>query len=350
MHTRLDRLTALRWVAALLVFGCHLNLVVLQVGRLGRLTSQGVAGVDFFFVLSGFVLAWSHRPGDSARPFYRRRAARILPLYLLAWLAGALASPLLHGSSLAQQLPSLFLVQAWVPSFPIYFAGATVLWSLSCELLFYLVFPLLIGPIVRARDTSLLRLAGAMAVLAILVPVALHPADSDEGWRYWLIYPFPVTRLCEFVLGAAAAVLVSRGALPRVRLVPALLLASVVYLASGWTPEWVQPVAAPVVPFALVIVAAAQSDLEGATRPPRWLVRLGEWSFAFYLFQLTILRVVMHWAGNPGLGARVVLSVVLFGVCLGAAAVLCELVEKPVERRLRRDRSLPVSLASAPGN
>ena len=76
---RLDSLTGLRWLAALLVFGNH-ALVVAEGTALDAarpLMRAGVVGVSFFFVLSGFVLAWSNSTAVPATTFYRRRFARI---------------------------------------------------------------------------------------------------------------------------------------------------------------------------------------------------------------------------------------------------------------------------------
>ena len=78
----LGSLTGLRFVAALLVFGRHALLLFAGTpvaGVASVVLLPASAGVSFFFVLSGFVLAWCHRSEDSPRSFYRRRFARIYP-------------------------------------------------------------------------------------------------------------------------------------------------------------------------------------------------------------------------------------------------------------------------------
>ncbi|UCN13634.1 acyltransferase family protein [Cellulomonas iranensis] len=71
-HGRLDALTGLRFLAALVVVVFHLSLnrFFLDAPALvdplqGVLRNGGWLGVTFFFVLSGFVLTWSARPGDT---------------------------------------------------------------------------------------------------------------------------------------------------------------------------------------------------------------------------------------------------------------------------------------------
>ena len=78
----LPRLTALRAFAAVFVFSYHMQLF--GVAFNGHLPFDiGYSGVSFFFILSGFVLAWSTTPGLSPWTFYRRRLARIYPIYLV---------------------------------------------------------------------------------------------------------------------------------------------------------------------------------------------------------------------------------------------------------------------------
>ena len=85
---------------------------------------SGAVGVSFFFVLSGFVLTWLARPGETAHRVWRRRAAKIYPNHAVTWavalagmilLAGHEASPLAVWSNLA-------LTQAWFPDQQIYFS------------------------------------------------------------------------------------------------------------------------------------------------------------------------------------------------------------------------------------
>lgn len=69
---RLDSLTGLRFLAALAVFFYHTVTLCppgIPKSVLSVVAAQGLVGVSFFFILSGFVLSWSHRPDDSPRAF-----------------------------------------------------------------------------------------------------------------------------------------------------------------------------------------------------------------------------------------------------------------------------------------
>jgi len=104
---------------------------------------QGATGVDFFFVLSGFVLTWSARPGTQARTVWRRRAAKVVPNHVVTWVIAVGGMIFLdpRGVSAVSSVVGLFLLQAWVPAQSVYYAGNTPAWSLSCEMAFYFAFP-----------------------------------------------------------------------------------------------------------------------------------------------------------------------------------------------------------------
>lgn len=109
LRTDLPRLTSLRAFAALAVFGFHCG-TVLNWAVAQRLAGVGYVGVSFFFVLSGFVFAWSIPPGRPARDFYRRRLARVYTMHLVTASA---ARALFSSRSAWAVVSNLLLVHAW---------------------------------------------------------------------------------------------------------------------------------------------------------------------------------------------------------------------------------------------
>jgi peptidoglycan/LPS O-acetylase OafA/YrhL len=163
---RLNSLTGLRFLAALVVVLQHATRHFAQVPVLSELFDQGAVGVTFFFILSGFVLTWSHKPVRSKWNFYRNRFARVYPLHLLTLL---LSIPLVLAAqefSWTSLVATVLLLQAWSPDRMVQFAMNGPSWSLSCEAFFYAVFPFLITPISRLRRISIVR--QAIALVAIL--------------------------------------------------------------------------------------------------------------------------------------------------------------------------------------
>lgn len=343
---RLPSLTSLRWFAALWVFVAHAPhvLVVDQEGAAADVINRiGAPGVSFFFVLSGFVLLWSHRQGDRPLRFYRRRVARIVPAYWAATLISAAVLALLYSvglRSVAESLIPLSLVQAWVPHEDVYYSGVAVGWSLSVEAFFYAVFPLLVVVVAPLGRRHALVAATVVTAMTVALPAAVLASGARGDRAYWLVGVAPPVRLGEFVLGMLLAVLLSAGV--RVPVGPALaaVVAVVASGLAGAAPDYLHIVAVTIVPVALLIAACAQADLDGRPlallRSP-WLLRLGQWSYAFYLLHIVALLVAERLlAGRDvALAPRLVILGAALAASIAASAALFRFVEYPLERRFR---------------
>jgi peptidoglycan/LPS O-acetylase OafA/YrhL len=351
---RLESLTSLRFFAAFAVFAFHVP-IVFPLGSastsIESMFSSGLVGVSFFFVLSGFVLTWTHRAGDSPSAFWRRRVARIAPNHVVAWFI-ALAVVLLveHDTVPLRGAGAAFLlVQAWVPYQWVYFAVNAVLWSLSCEVFFYLVFPWLIA--VVSRIPPRLRRVAMVAVVVTLVVWALAATAMFDAERmHWAVYIFPPARLLEFVLGMLLALELRAGTWPTMSPVGPAVATAAAFVLAQHTPDALTYVSVTVVPFTLLIGAAAQADLAGRPSPLRRpvLVTLGHWSYAFYLLHALVLRAAFELEpsmdGIKGWGW----VAVLLAVSIAASGVLYTLVERPLERRLRAPSTSRAPAAPAP--
>lgn len=347
---RLDSLTGLRFLAAFVVFALHVVVFfpALAYHAVVRLVSQGGTGVSFFFVLSGFVLTWSHRDGDPALSFLRRRVARIVPSHVVVWaVTGVLLAAISLFPRRAAVVASLFLVSPWVPNVPFVETMNVPAWSLGCEMFFYALFPLLLPRLLRLtspqRKVLILALVGFMLVLATVTSPATYPTT-----RYWAVYFFPPSRLPEFIIGMLLALEVSAQTWPKVRLRWAAAFAVAGYLAAGWLP-WPYSIAAvTVVPFSVLIAAAAQRDSSPASskRPDflasSALVRLGVWSYCFYLVHWPVFIAVTHlFPGRHTPSRSLELAAATFVAALAAAALLHRAVERPMERLLRGGAETP---------
>jgi peptidoglycan/LPS O-acetylase OafA/YrhL len=291
--------------------------------------------VSFFFVLSGFVLAWSARPGDTVTGFWRRRLVKVWPNHAVT----AVATLALLAA--AGQLPSLFavaanltLTQAWIPAQPVYFGLNTPSWSLSCEALFYLCFPLL-SPLVGRLSGRWLWPATLVAFAAIWAVPAVTQMLST-GLRYWVVFVCPPVRMIEFVAGILIARIVREGRWIRLGAVPAAILAAASYLVAGRVGGPYSYVAITVVALTLLIAAVAAADVAGRFTPlrSRLMVRLGELSFAFYLTHHLVIRVLTRRLGQHGwsIPAGIGVAILMLVGSLAAAWLLWRLVERPAMR------------------
>ncbi|MFC1435189.1 acyltransferase family protein [Streptacidiphilus sp. N1-3] len=356
---RLPSLTGLRFAAAFLVFGFHLQIAHLFPARsegdhvLSLLFGHGAIGVSFFFILSGFVLTWSAGPRDPVRRVWRNRAAKIFPNHLVTALAalaavaagagaaaGAAGGP--GAASPEVVVPNLLLVQSWSPNPDVYFGLNTVSWSLSCEAFFYLLFPFLLRGLARLDRRALWPAAIVLTAVVWCLPLAT--AGWSEATAYWFLYVLPATRLAEFCLGMALARIVASGQWFRCPAWAAGLLLVGAYASIGYLPVRLGYVAVTVVPLALLIPALASADLGGRRTlwATRWAVLLGEVSFAFYMVHQLVIRFAVKAlhvpaAEAPGWSVPVVIAVqfALLAAALTAAALLWRIVERPLNNRLR---------------
>ncbi|MFK3980252.1 acyltransferase family protein [Micromonospora sp. NPDC050397] len=354
--SKLPSLTGLRWIAAMLVFGFHIGTMRVIAepdyqAVVGKLFTLGLSGVQFFFILSGFVLVWSARPGDTPVAFWHRRIAKIFPNHVVLWAAVLLlgvywADPF----NLKVALTNLFLVQAWNPTPGWFYSVNTVSWSLSCELFFYLCLPLVLPLIRRLRPWVLVAIIVAMPLLILsLWPGQLLVPEPD---RWWFTQVFPLVRSLEFWMGVAAAELMVRGRWRGPNLKVASVIFVVAWVAAG---QWIRAelwTTLLAVVYILVITAAADADVKGTwspwrSRPMRWL---GEVSFAYYLVHVFVVTSVMRATGNlDGFtgwrGPAATVGFLLLNLVL--AGLLFRYVETPM-MRLLGPRRRPARAATGP--
>ncbi|WP_412749941.1 acyltransferase family protein [Krasilnikovia sp. M28-CT-15] len=367
LRSRLPSLTGLRFFAALLVFCFHVTLAnspippnkpinpfadpALADATAWLFSKAGYVGVSFFFVLSGFVLTWSSREGERARPFWRRRLLKIFPNHLVMWSA----SMLLFAAAITPWtawLPNIFLVHSFFPQADIYVGVNPPSWTLCSELLFYLAFPFLIRPIRRIPVRSLwfwvaVAVAGMVAVELVtqfLIPdTPRSPITPVSTTQFWFGYIFPPSRLFEFIIGVLLARIILAGKWPAVTIPQALLATAGGYVAALYVPFLYGFTVATIVPIVALIGAVATADLRGTSRmlarpTMRWL---GEVSFGFYLCQgVTVFYVRRLLGHEDGFGTPAALAVIVLFliVTLAGGWLLYALVERPAMQRWARSR------------
>lgn len=348
---RLDALTGLRWWAAFMVFLYHMRVFAPLPGHITLIFDQGYFGVTFFFVLSGFVLTWSARPGVSTSTFYWRRFARVWPAHIAALL---FAIPVFYtfdsipqGSflkpfDLSVLLLSVVLLQGWFANVAILFSGNPAAWTLTVEALFYAVHPWMSRVNQRFLIPGSLLFAGGALLWAF-------------GYRLGVIYwpeswlsevPMPITRLPEFFFGMALAWAMRCGWRPRVH--PLLGVFAIGLALLAIVGARVIPTLMPLALFGnelftvavgLAIVVFASRSLRGCRSlfESHWQVKLGEWSFAFYLVHATVIYLALRMFGfQEPTWRNLIWFIVIFAIDLLLAWALHSCVERPLESRMRR--------------
>lgn len=328
--TRFTTIEAARGIAAILVVFHHAGNMVAQprfvgVDPFGGHLKNFNVGVDFFFVLSGFIITWVHWNdlGHKERVggYARKRFLRVFPPYwgvLFPLIVLYLAVPT-AGVPSKHDPVNIALSIVLLPSTmePVLGVG----WTLVCEIIFYALFALLI-----AGGRKLLPL---LALWAVIIVVANLLTSLPFPLNY-LVSPFDL----EFIAGVGVAVLLRRGSVPA----PRMLLGAglLIFLLPMLFALDVQNVALRArlvfgTGAALFVLGAVELERRRSFKLPRVLVFFGASSYVIYLIHPVVLsfgiQVIWH------VGGRIlpidVLAVVL--AILGVAAgVVYHLTAEPV--------------------
>ncbi|MGW1777343.1 acyltransferase family protein [Streptomyces sp. NPDC002104] len=354
--TSLPSLTSLRFIVAVMIFLFHATNYVLFSSPgmaqhfLGLTTMGAWAGMSFFFMLSGFVLTWSARPKLGTVTHWRRRLVRIYPNHLLMFVVTAVIMVTVLNQSFDTRvgLLNVFLLQAWSPDLMDRIGFNSVSWSLSAELLFYMVFPLLLPVVRKIRPERLWAWTiGLLATITLVVPFAVELLPSQQAMpfleltpnEFWILFHFPATRALEFVVGMLLARIVMSGRRIPVGFGGAMALTVAAYGLGPLFPPEFRMVAVMVVPLALVIASGAVSDLNRTHKTllsSAPMVRLGTLSYSFYLMHMQVLVLGGYLLGTDkpvGTPKGLALLALFFTVAVALSWVMYTVVERPAMRR-----------------
>jgi len=305
-------LTSLRGIAALAVVMQHFSTTAQQHAGVAipSLVPHGYLAVDFFFVLSGFIMCYTYlgrfeQFGWGAYgPFLARRAIRLLPLnafVTVALLIGAQLSVAWSGSNVFfgeirypyDVVANLLMLQGLGLGHNM--NGPS--WSVSAELLAYVAFPLLVyGVFDRRRISAFLMLAAALALLAKLALSMPHfslAVESPLGGGMRCLSEFTFGMLVyRWTCDAAWA-----RRLGRDRITAALLVGSVLLLLLR-----IDLAVALSFPFVVAAVSCNRGRIARGLSHPA-LHMLGLVSYSLYLihnaFRPLALKAVMFMHPEP---------------------------------------------------
>ena len=356
-------LTSLRFVAASLIVILHGGQQGLHHGAFQR-TFAFSHGLTFFFILSGFILAYSYPTLRGAREigrFWLSRISRIWPAAVVCTLLWAALLPWnLNGFSPSQNIAilfsNLFLVHSWMFSRVFSHSFNSVTWSLSAELFFYLVFPFIL---------HILKIRWQWILLCLLSWIAIHlifmvNIDLTHGRKFldWFRYLNPTTRLFEFALGMLAYRLYTRA--HKINYSPifwTVIEVSILLLliSNLWAAKYISQLeifhddpllslgqyventgAAPSLVLLILVFARSKGYLSMALSH-RLGVFLGKISFALYLIHYLFLHLYLQYLKEFSLGfSSWELNSVYWIACLSASYLLFTFVEEPCRRVMNR--------------
>lgn len=347
MTMRFWMLDGLRGIAALMVLAHHLELILL--GQ-PLFFGHGYLAVDFFFLLSGFVVAHVFEPklhdGMGISAFLQERAERLYPMMALGVIAGCGAAAI--GALTVSQPAARLVLQLIGLPFPVAagaaFAFNPVQWSLFVEFVVNIVHVTLL---VRWRMRALAALVLLSA--AALVANAWWFGSLGLGWTL----PSLAGGLLRGVFGYSAGVLLYRlhlaGHLPAWRVSPivlAVILPALLLLAGLPMLTWRWYVDPMIVLLAgpLLLVVSINSRMNSSSRQvSAWI---GGLSYPLYAVQDPLLYSLRHAAGRA-LSGHVLVAIGAAGA-LVAALVAWRGVDQRIANWLKRRKTLFTTLDASP--
>ncbi|OHV78762.1 acyltransferase [Ensifer sp. LCM 4579] len=323
----------LRALAALAVVAFH------AAEKTGHHFVIGAAGVDVFFVISGFIM-WvisARRPVTPVK-FLADRARRILPIYWLAtavMVAGGLVGLFPNLVLTAEHVvASLLFVPARAPStgeiWPVLVQG----WTLNYEMFFYAVFA---ASLVLPRFWRLPAVAGFFLVLVV--------AGLSLTGENPLLLTYTRPLVLEFVAGMLIGAFWLDGRLPPLAAGVGLVVTSFggFALIAGLRLPFDERLTGPL--SVLLVLGALSFEAHGRVPTIRILNLLGNASYSIYLWHTFAISVVAKAGTLFGLHSKIsMLIATVAGTLVGIVGYL--LLERPL---LQRDRTPPPAPGLAGG-
>jgi peptidoglycan/LPS O-acetylase OafA/YrhL len=335
----LRSLQACRAFAALLVVVFHTSCGIFRLPKyfghkpFGPVFDFGFAGVDFFFVLSGFLMMYVHA-GDFGQPralggYLWKRFTRIYPAYWVVFAAVLPVYFLVPQFGLDSQRSADVIARAiFLFPHPQNQQVVGVAWTLTYEIFFYVVFALLI----------LNKRIGWLIFTGWTICILIQPWVEAFPWSFL----FSAQHL-RFLAGISVALVLARWQLPLPRTVAATGMT--VFLGVGLLDAYCGPVdywmhlMGYTLGSALTLAGLVQAERSGLIHPPNWVVYLGNASYAIYLvhfFALSLFAKIVKVVQLDLYLPDTVLFCVHVIVAVGAGCLFHHLVEHPLHNLTKR--------------
>ncbi|WP_082948744.1 acyltransferase [Mycobacterium sp. 1274756.6] len=352
-------LPAVEGMRACAAMGVVITHVAFQTGHSsgisGRLWGRFDLAVALFFALSGFLLWRGHAAaarGLRHRPatghYLRSRIVRIMPAYLVAVVVILALLPDAVGASRTVWLANLTLTQVYVPL--TLTPGLTQMWSLSVEVTFYLMLPLLALAArqlpVRGRIPAILAMSVASlgwGYLPIHAAEGLNPLNWPPAYGSWFGAGMLLAELTVSPPGWVHRLAQRRLIMAAIVVVTYLLSASPIAGPEGMTPATVGQfvvrtgLGAVLAGALLAPLVLDRPDTSHRILASPLMVTLGRWSYGLFIWHLAALTMTFPMIGKFAFAGDmpVVLALTLL-LGFAMAAVSFALVEEPCRLALRR--------------
>ena len=361
---QLDQITFTRFIAALTVIFFHYGNEVfpLNTPYLDNVLKAGPIAVNYFYLLSGFIMAIAYyRLDNSRRNFNKKkywiaRIARIYPVYLVALLLVAIPKYNAEGIGTALSY-NLSLLQAWVPGYPLTLNAPG--WSLSVEAFFYLCFPFLLAFVQKEN----IKPFAFLVICFWLLTQGLHtyllntPMYQPLNAIHDFIYYNPLMHLNAFMMGMLAGICFKSNkffiqVLRPYSTIGLAISSSLVLLLIAFQPQIINALSfdiaftngllAPLLMLVIIFLGLNTGSIAQALSN-KWLVLLGEASFSLYILQRPVYGIYQALIGSK-IQFSETAHFYLYVITLIAASIISfKLFETPMRIFIRSLSAEPIT-------
>lgn len=345
----INSLTGIRAVAALWVLFGHYSYLALTdemklIEPIIKVTSSAYAGVDLFFVLSGFIISYVYAKHMNSwdksliNRFWRNRFARIFPVYLFSTLASSfiLLVALFWGHKFQDESAEVISfenfifnvlgIQEWIQRPSIYGPA----WSVSSELLGYLLFPLI--ALASSKVRRIPAILSAMATLVLLYLFAPEQAFiSGKLFQFLIQFVFGVL---VWKLSLVLPNLLSRKQIRVARI--GLWICAFTTVASALESRSSHAALTIIFASLVYLYSLKQSQDTFLSRKP--IVALGLASYSLYMTHrfMQYLWSALGIESSPSYLLRFTVLLVSVLAAIGISLVVYKVIEEPARKRISK--------------
>ena len=305
----------------------------------GDYFSLGFAGVDLFFVISGFIIHFTSKNylnnPSKLIEYLKKRFVRVYPIYwvitTILFVSSWLITIMLNKNIFSIGYPHTF--SAYIQTytlFPLHFAINPVTWTLSYELFFYLGFSLLI---ISIRLWVIPALILAISLFHLMV-------DIPDGELTYYNFFFSGYNF-EFLLGFLIFQFYKSVKLPNLLSVFLLILSFSIIVYFGYSVSDVDSLKRVLVfglPSSLILISLLNLEQNGAISFPKFCLTLGDASYALYLIHfpmMLLMNKIPQIMGYTITASQEVLYSCFIIICIIITSIYVhKWIEKPLAKRL----------------
>lgn len=345
LKQKLNLIQLLRGLASLLVVFYHVTTSSKETYNfnfLGGFFMFGRAGVDIFFVLSGFIITYTNlhliKEGASLISFLKKRFIRIFPIYWIFisfFLSLQIFLPSFYHSFFKLSFENIASTYFLLPRH-IMLNGVS--WTLSFELFFYSLFSLAF--LLRKKMILLIASFTFIAIIIILSVFNVKEVDSNN-WINLFFSPM----ILEFFMGILAALIISN--IPTKIAIPFIIFGTVSFIFSGIFEDYLISYKLKAldnviyfgIPSLFLIIGIVKLETIKNIHVPKFFVSLGEASYSLYLMHIPIvvgfMRVLKSKMNVNEIILQIIFLILILFICR-ISIYIFEWIEKPLGKYLNK--------------